>query len=43
MQEVAGLKADDLPYVPAFDKKENAPPKSSMDPTGMNNVNFLYG
>ena len=43
MQEVAGLKADDLPYVPPFDKEEDAPPTLSMATTGMNNMNFLCG
>ena len=41
MQEVAGLKADDLPYVPPFDINEDAPPESSMAPTGMKNLNFF--
>ena len=41
MKEVAGLKAVDLPYVPPFDKIEDAPPTSSMPPTGMSNINIL--
>ena len=44
MQEVAGLKADDLTYNLTFEKEIDAPFRSSMaPPTGMNNMNFFCG